>query len=537
MVAKGPTHVANVEALRAAVAAGGTHRLAATSFELVGPLQVDVDVTLIGAGADATRLLLDPDAADAGVRVAPGVALRFEGLGLTYVGREGGDALRVDDGRVELVDVLITGARTAASDDPARPFGVGAGLILLGSAHGRVEGGAIVGNALSGIEVGQQAALEVQGTRFEANGVGVFADGAADVTIAASAFARHELNALLVRGAATASVEATTFAADGRVETAASDGFDAVRVGDDARVAFVDVAWRDHPRFALSLFGRGSVTSRGGRFEANGGVYEDLGRYYSAVLVQDDATLALDGDAFEANAGGAIEASGSATVVADGVTIARTGTFASLYVAGSAAVRLVSAEVVDNDGALFVAEDGSLTVRGGVVRNGLGNGIEAVGRSRLSVEGTEVVDHVEYGIAVRDEATAVVRDAVVSGNRSGIVAFDRARLRAEGNVVVGNARTGIGFLDASGGEATANQVSLHGLNGVVVAEDAEARVVDNVLEDNVERGVFFAERATGHVSGNTIRRSQIGLAVGTAAAPDVGANRFEENGVDRATID
>ena len=537
VAAQGADDVASVDALRAAVAAGGTHRLAAATFELVGALQVGVDVTLIGAGEDATRLLLDPDGAGAGVRVAPGVALRLEGLGLTYVGSEGGDLLRVDDGRVELVDVLLTGARSGAADDPARPFGVGAGLALLGGAHGRVEGGAIVGNGLSGIDVGQEAVLEVQGTRFEANAVGVFADAAAVVTIATSTFARHEHNALLVRGAATATVEATTFTADGRIETAVAEGFDAVRVGDDARVAFVDVVWRDHPRFALSLFGRGSVTSRGGRFEANGGVYEDLGLYYSAVLVEDDAALALAGDVFEANSGGAIEASGSATVVADGVTIARTGSFASLYVSESAAVRLVDAVVVDNDGALFVAEDGSLTVRGGVVRDGHGNGIEAVGRSRLSVEGTEVVDHVEYGIAVRDEATGVVRDAFVSGNRSGIVAFDQARLRADGNVVVSNTRTGIGFLDASSGEARENEVSMHGLNGIVVAEDAEARVVDNVLEDNVERGVFFAERATGHVSGNTVRGSAVGLGVASTATPDVGENRFEGNGVDRATID
>ena len=537
VAAQGGDAVASVDALRAAVAAGGTHRLAATTFELVGALQVDLDLTLIGAGAEATRLLLDPDGAGAGVRVAPGVALRLEGLGLTYVGREGGDVLRVDDGRVELVDVLLTGARGGASDDPARPFGVGTGLVLRGGAHGRVDGGAFERNALSGIEAGQEAVLEVQGTRFEANGVGVFADGGAALTIAASTFARHEHNALHVRGAATATVEWTTFTADGRVETATAEGFDAVRVGDDARVAFVDVAWRDHPRFALSLFGRGSATSVGGRFEANGGAYEDLGLYYSAVLVEDEASLVLDGDVFESNAGGAIEAIGSGSVVADGVTIARTGSFASVYVGGTAVVRLTDGEVVANEGALFATEDGSLTVRGGFVRDGAGNGIEAVGRSRVSVEGTEVVDHVEYGIAVRDEATGVVREAFVAGNRSGIVAFDRARLRADGNVVLANVRTGIGFLDASSGEARGNQVSRHGLNGIVVAEDAEARVVDNLLEDNVERGVFFAERATGHASGNTIRRSQVGLAVAATAAPDVGVNHFEENGVDRATVE
>lgn len=528
--------VATEQTLRSAAAAGGTYRLEATSIDLVGTLQVDVDLTLIGAGADATVLRLDPEDGSAGVRVAPGVALRLEGLGLTYVGTRGGDVLRVEGGRVDLVGVAIEGARYAGADGTVRRFGVGSGLVLLGSAQGRVEGSTFTGNGLSAVELADDAVLEVVGTRFEANEVGVFADGQATVSLQGSAFARHAANALHVRGEATATVEATTFTADGRVESATLEGFDAVRVGDDARVAFVDVVWRDHPRFALSLFGRGSVESRGGRFEANGGVYEDLGMYYSAVLVEDEASLTLDGDAFEANTGGAIEAIGSANVVATGVTIARTGTFASVYVGGTAVVRLVDADVVENEGALYASENGSLTVRGGRVRDGAGYGIEAIDRSRVSVEGAEVLDHVEFGIAIGDDATGVVRDAFVAGNRSGIVAYGRGRLRAEYNVVVANERTGIAFLDASRGEATGNQVGMHGLNGIVVAADSDARIVDNVLEGNA-RGLYFAERATGHASGNTIRGSEVGLAVAATAAPDVGANVFEENGENRATID
>jgi hypothetical protein len=535
--AQGGDEVASVEALRAAAAAGGTHRLAATTFELVGALRVDVDLTLIGAGAEATVLRLDPAGAGSGVRVAPGALLRLEGLGLTYVGTDGGDVLRVDDGRVDLVDVVVADGRIAPSDDPWRPYGVGTGFVLRGSAHGTVTGGAFERNALAAVEVGQDAVLEVDGVRFEGNAVGVFADARTTVSIAACAFSGHSGNALHVRGSATATVSATSFTGDGRVETAELEGFDAVRVGDDARVAFEDVLWRDHPRFALSLFGQAQVTSRGGRFEANGGVYEDLGMYYSAILVEDGASLALDGDVLDGNTGGAIEAVGSSTVVAQGVTVARTGTFANVYVGGTASVRFQGGDVFENEGAMFATEDGSLTIRGGRVRDGAGIGIQAVGRSRLSVEATEVTDHLEYGIAVMEDATAVVRDAFVAGNRSGIVAFDRSRLRAERNVVASNERSGIGFLDASSGEAAGNRVGAHGLNGIVVGDDGDARVVDNVLEGNVERGVFFAERATGHVSGNTIRGSGVGLAVVATAAPEVGANVFEDNGVDRGTGD
>jgi nitrous oxidase accessory protein NosD len=365
----------------------------------------------------------------------------------------------------------------------------------------------------------------------------VFADGRTTVSIAASAFSGHAGNALHVRGGASTTVAGTTFTGDGRVEAADLDGFDAVRVGDDARVSFEDVVWRDHPRFALSLFGRAEVASRGGRFEANGGVYEDLGMYYSAILVEDEASLALAGDVLDGNTGGAIEAIGSSTVVADGVTVARTGTFANVYVGGTASVRFLDGDVFENEGAMFVTEEGSLTIRGGRVRDGAGIGVQAVGRSRLSVEGAEVTDHLEYGIAVMEDATGVVRDAFLAGNRSGIVAFDRSRLRAERNVVASNVRTGIGFLDASRGEAIGNRVGANGLNGIVVGDDGDARIVDNVVEGNVERGVFFAERATGHASGNTIRGSAVGLAVAPTAAPEVGANRFEDNGEDRAAVE
>jgi hypothetical protein len=529
--------LATGEALRAAVAAGGTYELAAGTFELGGPWRIEGDLTLVGAGAEATTVVVDAAGTGAGIVVAPGAALRLEGLGLALAGPEGADLLRVDGGRLELVGAVLTGARFAATDDPGRPYGVGTGLVLRDDAEAQVEGGAFLDHALGAIEVGDDAVLEVDGTRFEANATGVFADGRAKVTIRGSDFSDHSGNALHVRGEAAATVAASTFVRDGQVEVDGAEGFDAVRVGGDARVAFEGVAWFDHPRFALSLYGRAHVTSRGGRFEGNGGVYEALGRYYSAVLVDEEATLELVADVLHGHAGGAIEAIGRATVSMEDVTVSDTGTYASVYVGDAADVRIVGGDVVGNAGALFAIGDGSLTLRGVSVRDGGGIGVQAVERARLLVESSEVRDHGDFGIALLDEAFAVVRDTVVSGNRSGIAAFGASRLRAERNVVTANERTGIAFLGASAGEARDNEIADQGWYGVVVGEDATAQVEGNVLERNVLRGVFFAERATGRVAGNTIRGSEVGLGVAPQATPEVGDNRFEGNGVDQATVD
>ena len=470
-------------ALVAAFAAGGDYVLAAGTIEVREPLNAAVDLRIVGAGRSES--VLHVAAAPVGVRVQGGAVVRFEALALVHTADEGGDIVHVHDATLALHDADVTFAAFATAADGAKPFGYGTGLVLTGVAHALVSDTVFGGHDLSAIEAYDRTTLDLRDSVLIDNGSGVFATDHARIRIENVMFTDHDGNALAARGQAVVEVVRTSFVAAGRVDADFGRQFDAVRVGDEAVVTFERSLFRDHPRFALSLFGSARVTSRGNLYEANGGMYDDLGLAFGAILVEDDAKLTVRGDIVRGNAGGVLELSGDARVAVEGATYEGNGSWAPIYAVGRSELTLTGSRYAGNAGSIFVADEARVTLRDNEI---VDNGESAVwlgGDGYGELHGNTIRGSAEFGVQLGERARALLVGNAISENRSGVALYAASSARLEDNDVFANRRSGIAFLDASGGEVAGNRTRGQP-TGVLLAAGIVVDTADNVFEDNGE---------------------------------------------------
>jgi hypothetical protein len=468
-------------ALVAAFATGGDYVLAAGTIEVREPLVVAVDLRIVGAGRIESQLHLA--AGLVGLRVHEGAVVRLASLSLVHAADGGGDLVHVHDATLALHDADLTFAAFASVPDGAKRFGYGSGLVLTGVAHAMVAEVVFGGHDLSAIEAYDRATLSVRDSVFVDNGSGLFATDMTRTTIVNALFTDHSANALAARGQAVVDVSRTSFVAAGRVDADFGRHFDAVRVGDEAVVAIERSVFRDHPRFALSLFGSARVTSNGNLYEANGGIYEGLDLAFGAILVEDAGHLTVRGDVVRGNAGGALETSGDARVVVVDASYEGNGSWAPIYVVGRSALTLTGSRYVGNEGAIFVAEGARATLRDNEIADNGEASVWAEGSAKLELEGNTIRGSAEDGVRLGQEARARLIENTIAGNRSGVVLYEQSHAHIENNEVVANLRAGIAFLESSGGAAIGNRIGGHEV-GVVVATTAEVEVVGNAFDEN-----------------------------------------------------
>ena len=470
-------------ALVAAVAAGGEYRLAAGTIDVREPLVAARDVRIVGAGRHESRLQLA--GVPVGLRVQGGAQVHLATLALFHDADGGGDVIHVHDATLVLDGADVAFASFAPAPDGAKPFGYGSGLVLTGVAHAAIRSAIFGGHDLAAIEAYDRATLDVRGSMFVQNGTGVFVVDQTRTTIDDALFTENSGNSLAARGEAVVEVTRTTFETSGRVAADVDRQFDAVRIGDDAVVAFERSLFRGNPRFALSLFGSARVTSAGNLYEANGGMYEDLRLAYGAILVDDAAQFTSRGDLVRGNAGGILETNGDAQVTVDDATYETNGSWAPIYVVGRSVLTLTGSRYVGNDGAIFVAEDARATLHGNeIVDNGEAS-VWAVGRAELELVGNTVRGGAEDGVRLAERARAVLRQNSIRENRSGVVLIDESHAVLEDNDLSANGDVGIAFLDDAGGAAIGNRIGGHEV-GVVVASSKDVELAGNAFAGNVE---------------------------------------------------
>lgn len=518
--------IEDVDGLFAAAAAGGSYLLAPGDFVLPETLVIAHDLELRGESMNATAI--DAMGTAVGIEVEDGTTVRLEALSIGYEAEGAGDVVRVHDARLDLVDVRIGFARTGPSNDAGRPFGVGAGLLLTGSAHATVTRGGLGRNAWAGAEMHDAAVLELIDTEIVANGTGVHADGETRLDVRGTEFRDHTGNALFLIGATEAVIHASRFADNGSVVADVVGSFDGVRIGGSADVVLDGVTFVDHPRFALSLFDAARVRSSGSVFESNGGYDATTEFFQSAVLVENEAQLSMTGDVLRANPGGALEISGGATVELVDVTVTETGTWAHAYVIDAARLVVRNSRFVDNEGALYAAGGARVEVSASEFLGGDAEGIIVDERAVLELRDSVVRSNVEFGVVLSSDARATITRTTIEDNRTGVVMYGSSRANVSDSDVHGNDRSGIAFIETSTGDATNNRVDGNGWHGIVVADDARANVTGNVLVGNGERGILYDGRAAGRVDGNTVHSSPKAFAVWAEAAPQVGANTLAD---------
>ncbi|MFN2323368.1 MAG: right-handed parallel beta-helix repeat-containing protein [Trueperaceae bacterium] len=447
--------IATVEDLRAAAAAGGRHVLAATTFTLDAPIEVALDLELVGAGRDATVIDV---AGRLGFRVVERAMLRLEALTVAGAGSAdydgpGSDLVLVRDARLAAFDVAFARAPFGPPGaDPDRPFGVGTGLVLRGAAVAELGGVEFRHHQLAAVELYDRAYLFADGADVVENHVGMLVEGDAQLVVQGGRFARSLANALVVRGRASASVADSSFEDDGYVNTETGRSEVAVGVAERARAEFLRTTFRGHPDSALLVLGAARVTARDVRIEDSGQTYVALNVDRPAVAVRDEGELRIEGGTVADNRGGAFDVAGTASLDLVDVAVERNGGRAHTWVRGGGSLNVIRGRFVDNDFGLmllreataFLAEveiaangltgvrlsgDAVLKLFDGVVRGHDVSGVEVDVRSRAEIRGTRFADQ-PTGLVAHADATAHLEGVAFEDHAR--VAFD---LRGSAHVV------------------------------------------------------------------------------------------------------
>lgn len=457
--------ITTVEELRAAVAAGGVHVLAAAGFLIDEPLTATRDLTLIGAaatGAAAEATVLRVRRAAAGLIVSAGASVRLEGIDFDGVVSgtiaadgardpgEGHDLIRVLDGRLEIAGGSFTRARYGPADD-VKAYGRGSAVFVAGASTASIAGADLSDNQLAAVEVTGDGAVTIAASVLSGNLYGVFVEESGSLELLGSEIRGHRGAALIVRGSADAEVVGNEFIANGSAPGAGQPGSDGVRFGDSAVVRLSDNDLSGSPRYALSLYGGASVTSTGNSFSSNGGLVAAEGVERSALLVEDDAVMLSYEDVFSDNPGGAIEVFGRGRLELEGVQVLGNASVASVYAADDGVVVLRDAEVAANSGPVMAVGSAHLTIKGGSYRTSLAEAVLVVDDASLTLEEAELSDNVGYAVRVLDGAVAEIVAPLVTRNGGGIVFADRARGSVRGGHFVGNEGEPVEFRDDASG--------------------------------------------------------------------------------------
>lgn len=134
--------------------AGSVLRIPAGEIRVDEPIVLLQDVSLVGEGADRTRIISTARGAGV-VLTAPGV-VAVEGLTLAHEGDSPASLLLVRAGRMNLDDVHLTGASSGGrlpSQRPNNSLIVGSGIVLDGGDELSVTDSLISDNEVSGVQV------------------------------------------------------------------------------------------------------------------------------------------------------------------------------------------------------------------------------------------------------------------------------------------------------------------------------------------------------------------------------------------------
>ncbi len=151
------------------IAAAGTIRLLAGQYALAAPLRIAKSLSIVGAGADSTRIVASSTIA---VGLADGQHLVLTGVAVDYAGQDPVTLLTVESGDLRLTDVRLKGV---AGGPGACDRVTGAGLLL-----------------------GSQASATVSGSTISSNCRGLVSRGTGTVTIAKSSFVDNQVAGIIV---------------------------------------------------------------------------------------------------------------------------------------------------------------------------------------------------------------------------------------------------------------------------------------------------------------------------------------------------
>jgi parallel beta-helix repeat protein len=501
----------------------GTYRLGAS-------LTIDKQLTLIGAGVDATEIV--GSAGQAAVTVT-GESFTARDLTIRYDGTGVADALRVEQGQIMIERSRFTGAGHQTGERAS------AGLNLLGSTRGDVISSEAVGNALDGIRVVDQARVTLAGNVCSDNGqTGIlFRDDAAGIA-SDNTCERNTLSGILVTGAASPVLSNNTLRAntesgiayfgtsggEARGNTATNNGLHGISISGSAAPSVQNNTCSENAQNGIGYFESGAGSAVGNTCRAN-----DL----HGIAVNGDATPELRDNQISDNAEAGIRLAerSAATVVGN---VCRGNGLSGFIIRDEATPILMDnlSESNDETGFVWFGSAGGQAENNRSVGNGL-HGFDFYGSAAPYLEGNTAEANTEVGIRVTNETTPYLLGNTAFGNGlAGFVARDGAQPTVEGNTFRDNTESGAAFFGTSSGLFTYNEAIGNGLNGVNVTDQATPVIERNTMTNNAESGLAFFREATGVAQANTISGNKWGIYVESGANPALGDNDVYGNDTD-----
>ncbi|TVR92279.1 MAG: right-handed parallel beta-helix repeat-containing protein [Trueperaceae bacterium] len=524
------TAIESVDDLVAAFASGGEYRIAPGTYALDGSLDVAGALSIVGSGPD--DVTIEASGGPIAVRVGEGARLHLEGLRLVWAGDSAGDLVVVRNGHVVLrgVDLGLAKAGTVEPADPWRPAGHGTALVLQGRAEADVEDTRIIRNENAAIEVLGTSALRLATSQVGDNHRGIIAVQEARIDVRGSTFLDQFAQAIVLLDDAQATLTDSGFGGNGVLDVERGMWLEAIRVVDQARATFRGGIVRDSPVSAIAASGTAEVVIDGTLLEANGDGLEDGSRRWAAVVVMDEARVAVQRATVRGSLGGAFEVRQAGTLVIEDSTVAANGAFGHTRVSDQGTLVIQGSRFLGNEGSVFVHGDARAAIHGSELLDGASSGVTIGEAASVDIVGNTIAGHVARGVWIDGDASADLTDNTITGNEMGLWMTGAATAFVTENRVFDNLHSGAVLLGGTRAVFMRNEITGNGRNGVALADESGGHLEDNRLLGNGQVGVLIVDAATGTLEGNTIAGSESGVRLEDQGAAQGVDNVFSDNG-------
>lgn len=544
----------------ATVGTGSTVELAAGTYRVDEAILIDVSVTIVGAGRDATKI----ESRAAGVAMVflgPG-RLDLRDLTLAHVGAADASVLLAVQGALAVSGARITGGVAATGDgggghgivlafeqlpgfpergdvDPTAPVTItdslingnaAAGVLSSGDAAPVLERLEVSDNGSCGVCWAGKAAGRLADSTVTRNRIGIQVGDTAAPTIERVAIAANVDVGVSADGTSTPTVLAGTITDNGQIGVQATA--DAAPVLDGVTISGhgvgVLLTGAARARLTSSTLSGHEIGLRAGgtsQPECTGTTIESSA--IAAVSITEQAAGTISGNRITGAAALGIQVTGSATPVVSDNTINGAGQ-AGIQV-GETATPTISANTVRDSGSIgiLVGDQAGGTVRSNTISGAALAAVMVGGSASPSVRDNTISDN-DVGIVYRDSARGTASGNRLTRHVVAVQVIGSASPTIEGNSISSSTEAGVAYGGSAGGRFSGNTLTANGNISIQVAESARPTISGNELRGRAVYGILLRDSARGTVSGNRIIDHIFGIQVVDRAAPSLVRNAFTD---------
>ncbi len=510
---------------------GSVLNLAAGTYTLDAPLDIDKPLMLMGAGMDHTFIVFGGK--EYVVRYTGDGLFQARDITFRHAGVAEADVVYVEQGEVLFDACRFTGAMFIESGTPR------AGLHLAGGVTGRVQNCEAVENNLDGFRLVYEAQVDLVENVCRDNaqfGINIRDNSGGEIK--GNHCSGNLLSGISVTGDATPTIIENILRANeqngmaywsnaggvARFNTIEQNGLHGIQVSANAAPTLEDNVLRANAQSGLVYFGMAGGAARRNQSLENG---------LHGIGVNGQATPTLEENSCANNSGAGMRFAdeSSATVLKNECN---GNELSGIIVSGSATPTLLENIANDNieSGLVYFETSGGLARGNQFWRNGM-SGMGCNAESVPTLEDNISAESESAGLRISDDARPTVRNNTIHSNAlSGIIVRESAQPLLERNTVYENLESGLIYFNNSGGTARYNTFNNNGLHGISVKGDSAPTLENNTCEENVEAGLAYFENGGGVARQNQLRSNRWGIYVTATSTPTLADNTTTNNTTD-----